>query len=207
MAAERKKILLGTWEDVTGDRERDALICAIRAVEAREGERRGWDQKPRLMALLLPEVDSEAVHIDVVPTRLWAGGRNPVDGLISAATRVPVAPPDRSGGPIAFADSPGGFAGLAFMTEGWTAPPEATSAEEEARRAAGERTFAERPDRIEVRMVTCIDINGHLYQLNRIRDGKPELDVTDNAPLSGVGRLVQALQRLTVAVHTGAWAY
>nr|MDT0660834.1 hypothetical protein [Micromonospora sp. DSM 115978] len=53
---ERVKILFGPWEQITGDRERDAMIGALRAVEVREGERRGWDRPPRLWTLHLADI-------------------------------------------------------------------------------------------------------------------------------------------------------
>ena len=206
--ADRRRILFGDFEEVTGDQERDLLICALRAIEQREGERRGWDRPPQLMAMIMPSVESAYMHIDVIPAQRWRGASpNPVDWLTSTAVRQPISPPDRSKGPIRFADSPGGFAALAFMSEAWTAPPESVGAEEQARRERGERTFASNPDRVEMRTLAAMDINGHLYNLSRLRGFEPELVVTDNAPLSDVGRLVQALQRLTTAAYEGVYKY
>ncbi|MDH6130358.1 hypothetical protein [Kitasatospora sp. GP82] len=207
MGLERRRVLFGEPERITGNAEQDALATALRAIEAREGERRGWDQPPRLFALHLADIDSGAIELRVVPPRLWAvpGHRNPADALAAFAARFPE---PEAVGHLAFADSPGGFAGLAQMHEGWAAPDDAEeSAEERARRAAGERTYKDRPDRLEVRLVIAVDINGHSYLLRRIRGGEAEMvstAATDDRHISQArGRVPHALGRLVHAVRTG----
>ncbi|MFJ5120968.1 hypothetical protein [Kitasatospora sp. NPDC088548] len=82
---------------------------------------------------------------------------------------------------LAFVGSPDGFAGLAFMVEAWAAPMDSVTPEEEARRAAGERTFlqADREGRREARMFTAVDINGHAYILRRLQgEPAPRLGMT-----------------------------
>ncbi|MER5354666.1 hypothetical protein ABT093_30585 [Kitasatospora sp. NPDC002551] len=210
MGLERRTVLFGEPVAATGDAERDALATAVKAIEAREGERRGWDQPARLFALHLAHIDSGAIELRVIPPRLWTGGhRNPADGLSAWAMRFPE---PAAVEPLAFADSPDGFAGVAMMYEGWAAPDGTElSAQDRARRALGERTFKERADRVEVRMVTAVDINGHSYLLRRLRGRDAELattaagaesDVHDMAELRG--RLPHALGRLAHAVRIGA---
>ncbi|MFF4821266.1 hypothetical protein ACFY2K_42565 [Kitasatospora sp. NPDC001309] len=210
MALERRKVLFGEPVEATGDAERDALATAVKAIEAREGERRGWDQPPRLFSLHLADIDSGAIELRIIPPRQWASGhRNPADDLAAWAMRYPAPGPVT---PLAFADSPDGFAGIAMMYEGWAAPDDAKlSPEEEARRALGERTFTQRSDRVEVRMVTAVDINGHSYLLRRLRGREVELAVTAADPDSSVrnigearGKLPHAIGRIAHAVRTGA---
>lgn len=207
---ERKKVLLGDWEDVTGDRERDGLICALRAVERREGERRGWDQPARLWTLHLADIDSGAVEIRPVPGRAWRhGAANPVEDLVMTAGRLRVPPADLAA--LRFADAPGGIAAVALMTEGWTVAPEHVTEAEAALRAAGQRTHAANPHRIEVREVVAVDINGHGYVLTRLRGRDPEpVQLIDPAtmhapPQQGPGRVPRSLFCLAHAARTTGW--
>jgi hypothetical protein len=74
----RRQVLYGQWEKITGDAERDALIRALRAIEQREGERRGWDRPARLWSLYLADIDASAVELQEVPPRRWmTGAGNP----------------------------------------------------------------------------------------------------------------------------------
>ncbi|MFF8610885.1 hypothetical protein ACF06X_33805 [Streptomyces sp. NPDC015346] len=208
MRWERRKVLFHDPVNLTGDSERDALACALQAIEAREGERRGWDQPPRLWTLHLADIDTGAVELRVVPPREWAGtARNPADSLSSWALSFPEPGPVA---PLRFADSGDGFAGVAFMTEGYTAPDDAPEDPEEmARRAAGERTFLTRPDRVEVRMITAVDINGHSYMLRRLRGRQPEIVATgdhEGAAGDSRGRVPHALSRIAHAGRTGFFA-
>lgn len=207
---EKKTVLLGEWEDVTGDRERDGLICAMRAVERREGERLGWDKPARLWTLHLADIDSGAVEIRPVPARAWRrGAGNPVDDLVMTAGRMPVPPPDLA--PLAFADAGDGIAAAALMSEGWTVPPELVTEQEEAARAAGQRTHAASPHRIEIRTVTAVDINGHGYVLSRLRGREPEkMQLIEPAvmhapPNEGPGRMIRSLFSLAFSARTAGW--
>ena len=207
---EKKKVLLGSWEDVTGDRERDALICALRAVERREGERLGWDKPARLWTLHLADIDSDAVEIRPVPRPAWRrGGGNPVDDLVMTAGGMRVPPTDLAR--LAYADAPDGIAAVASMTEGWTVPPEHVTEAEHAARDAGQRTHATNPHRIEVRTVTAVDINGHGYVLTRLRDRDPEpVQLIEPAvmhapPNQGPGRQVRSLFCCAYAARTASW--
>jgi hypothetical protein len=207
---ERKKVLLGEWADVTGDRERDGLICALRAVERREGERRGWDQPARLWTLHLADIDSDAVEIRPVPGRAWRqGAANPVEDLVLTAGRMAVPPADLAR--LAYADAPDGIAAVAVMTEAWTVPPEHVTDAEQAARAAGQRTHAANPHRIEVRTVVAVDINGHGYVQTRLRDRQPEpVQLIDPATMhaprdAGPGRVPRSLFCMAWAARTTGW--
>ena len=210
MALERRRVLFSKPVEATGNAERDALATALTAIEAREGERRGWDQPPRLFSLHLAHIDSGAIELRVIPPRQWASGHpNPADDLAAWAMRFPAPGPVT---PLAFADSPDGFAGIAMMYEGWTTPDDVEdSPEERARRARGERTYAERADRIEARMITAVDVNGHSYALRRLRGREVETATTAAGPAGTArnitdtrGRLPHAIGRIAHAVRTGA---
>ena len=203
---EKKTVLFGEWDDVTGDHERDGLICAIRAVERREGERLGWDKPARLWTLHLADIDLRAVEIRPVPTRVWRqGATNPVEDLVMTARQLNAPPADLPA--LAYADAPGGIAAAAFMTEGWTVPPELVTAQEHTARAGGQRTHAASAHRVEVRTVTAVDINGHGSILTRVRGREPEkIQLIDPAtmhapPSEGPGRLVRSLVSLADAAR------
>ncbi|MFF2082035.1 hypothetical protein ACFVXG_45590 [Kitasatospora sp. NPDC058162] len=206
---EKRRVLFGEPVQITASPERNALVTALKAIEAREGERKGWDQPPRLFSLHLADIDSGAVELRVIPPRVWTRGRrNPADDLLAWAQQVPETGPVDY---LAFADSPDGFAGLAFMVEAWAAPMDTVTPEEAARRAAGERTFldAGREGRREARMVMAVDVNGHAYTLQRLRgDAEPRVGTTgadpDHLIEESRGRAPYALGRLVHAVRTGA---
>ena len=207
---ERKRVLLGEWADVTGDGERDGLICALGAVERREGERRGWDQPPRLWTLHLAHIDSGAVEIRPVPGRAWRQGtRNPVEDLVMTAGQLAIPPIDLQ--PLRFADAPDGIAAVALMSEGWTVAPEHVTDAERRLRAAGHRTNATNPHRVEFRTVAAVDINGHGYVLTRLRGHDPEpVQLIDPAtmhapPPAGPGRVPCSLFGLAHAARTTGW--
>ncbi len=207
---EKKTVLFGEWDDVTGDHERDGLICAIGAVERREGERLGWDKPARLWTLHLADIDLRAVEIRPVPLRVWRqGASNPVEDLVMSARRLTAPPTGLS--TLAYADAPGGIAAAAFMTEGWTVPPELVTAQERAARAGGQRTHAASAHRIEVRTVTAVDINGHGYLLTRFRGREPEKiqliePATMHAPANeGPGRVLRSLFSLAYTARTTGW--
>lgn len=206
MSFERRRVLFGEPTEITGDQERDALACALRAIEAREGERRGWDQPPRLWSLHLADMTSGAIELRVIPPRVWAGSaRNPADGVLAWSMQYP------DPGPVTvtrFADSGDGFAGMAMMHEGFSIPDDTEEdAAERQRRAAGERTYLTRPDRVEVRMITAVDVNGRTYLVRRLRGREPEIHASDageNSMGEMRGRLPHALGRIAHAVRTGA---
>lgn len=209
---DKKRILLGPWQDVTGDRERNAMIMALRAVERREGERRGWDQPTQVWTLHLADMDTDVVEIRPVPTRAWrTGAANPVDDLIATAERQP--PPDRTAPHMAYADAPDGLAAVAMMTEGWAVPDTALTDDQRRRRAAGERVAVESPHRIETRMIHAADINGHGYGFNRFRGEEPlPVDLIDPDRMwaetgAGPGRLIRALYCLAYAARTHGWPH
>ncbi|WP_331733551.1 hypothetical protein OG948_59835 (plasmid) [Embleya sp. NBC_00888] len=204
---ERRKVLFTSIEALTGDGERDALAAALLTAETREGERLGWDRQPTLWALHLPAMDIGVIELRVVPSRRWRGSedRNPADVLAGWGLRQPVpesAPARR------VADAPDGFAGIAFMYEAWSVPDAALDEAMEQSRAAGERLFHERDDRIEVRQIVAVDINGNGYLVVRRRGAGPVLKVTDalepHHRIELSGDLIDPLHRLVDAVRVGA---
>lgn len=105
---------------------------------------------------------------------------------------------------LAFGDSPAGAAAAVLAYEGWTPPDGAdVPADEAARRAAGERTYHARPDRVEARMLIAVDINARVYAVQRRRGGQPDVRGPDGAQARG--RIPWALGRLAAAMRAGAW--
>lgn len=213
MYPDKDRVLLGDWQDVTGDREQDGLICAMRAVEARLGERRGWDRAPTLFTMHLADIDTGAVEVRPVPPREWRVGlANPADDLTAISRRLP--PPDRSMPTLAYADAPDGIAAVAFMFEAWAADEESLTDEQRTRQAAGERVLAEAPasQRVEARILVAVDINGHGFHIARRRGHPLEKNVILTSPDEmwapagdGPGRVIRALHRLAVAARTANW--
>jgi hypothetical protein len=211
---QQKKIFVKDWREFTGDSERDGLLNAMRAVEAREGERRGWDQPPRLYTVHLHDIDSGTVALREVPRVLWRrpGTDNPADDLKILAALQP--PPQRDAARMAFADAPDGISAVALMFEGWASPVDEIPDDLKARQAAGERVIHLMPQRQEVRSVHAVDINGYGYLLTRIRgeqiDDKPVLwepqEMWADAD-AGPGLLVRAMYCLAAAARTHGWPW
>jgi hypothetical protein len=208
---ERKRIILGRWEDVTGNRERDGLICALRSIEAREGERLGWDQPARVWTLHLADLDTNAVEVRPVSSRAWRTGLdNPADDLRTTALSLPA--PDRDLPALAYADARDGIAAVVAMNEGWMVAEEDLTDEDRAAQLRGVRSLVNNRKRVEVRTVTAVDINGYGYGLTRMR-GKPLEDTVrlvdrdDMWATSGVGpgNLVRSLYCLATAARLGTW--
>lgn len=210
---ERKKIVVRDWRTFTGEPERDGLINAMRAIEAREGERLGWDKPARLYTVHLHDIDSGAVELRPIPGVVWRCGRdNPADDLMTLAYRLP--PPPRDLPSMRFADAPDGIAAVAFMTEGWGANLDELSAEQLARNAAGQRVIHEMATRVEIRAITAVDINGYGYHVMRFRGQElrdeptlfePEQMWADGG--DGPGQLVRTLYCLAVAARVHGWPW
>lgn len=181
----------------TGDRERDALLAALAGIEFREGERRGWDKHPRLMTMHLADIDSAAIEVRIVPGHVWQSGQsNPADDLMARASKIPA--PGQM--PLrAFADSPDGFCGLAFLFEGWSVHPDRYTPEQMARAQAGERLNYAHPDRVECRFVAAVDINGRVYHVFRARGEEPKSRTID----TDQGRIPWALGRIVSKLRDG----
>jgi hypothetical protein len=128
---------------------------------------------------------------------------------VVSAARLAVPPPDLAA--LAYADAPDGIAAMAFMSEGWTVPPEHVTDADRTARDAGRRSFAANPHRIEVRTVAAVDINGHGYTLARLRDRDPEpIQLTEPAqmhapPRQGPGRVMRSLFCMAYAARTSGW--
>lgn len=207
-----KKVLFGDWQDVTGVPERDALICAMGAIEQREGERRGWDKGPRAFTMHLANMDSRTVEMRELPRRAWAHGlTNPADEIERTAAGLAQPPDVRPD--MAFADAPDGIAAVAFMVEGWGVPQDLDRAEDQVARAAGKRTLHTNPDRWEVRTVNAVDINGWGYVLMRVRgQGLAPVTLIDRElmlapPNAGPGKVARSLFRMAWAARTQGWPY
>lgn len=173
---QRHYIHLTAGDRAGGDSGQDTLLAALTAVETRMGERRGWDQKPRLWTLHLPDMDLPCLHLRVMPEHLWRGPGHPIDGLVNYAARLP---DPRPGLPeAAFADSPDGFCGVAFMSEGYAVAPQDLTPQEMDRIHAGERLTLTHPARREIRTVAAADINGRIYHVQRFRGEQPTRRIT-----------------------------
>ncbi len=203
-----KKILLGNYEPVTGDPQRDTLICALRAIEQREGERRGWDQQPQLWTLHLPDLTSDAVEVRPIPVRAWQRGcTNPADDV--AMTAAAIGRPPRDIPVVSFTDTPDQVAGVAMMVESWGVFEELMTDKDRAARAAGQRNLHTNPHRLELRNMVMADINGYGCTLNRVRGRDPEppllftREEMQSPPGQGPGPVVRALFSLAWATVTG----
>lgn len=203
---ERRKILQGTPVQVTGDRERDALIAALLAIECRQGERRGWDQRPQLYTVHLEDADASFLTVRSVPAGQWQQAAPDVtDSLVLSTRNLPDPPASRSA--RSFADSPDGFAAVVFMAEAYKT----------SRRGVGDPVRAGDPDvlaaaaAIEIRTVSATDINGNVYTIERERDGEPTVHTETLAELleraaanAAHPRVPPALARLTEALLKSA---
>jgi hypothetical protein len=78
---------------------------------------------------------------------------------------------------LAYADAPDGIAAMAFMSEGWTVPPEHVTDADRTARDAGRRSFAANPHRIEVHA----------------------------PPRQGPGRVMRSLFCMAYAARTSGW--
>lgn len=211
MYVDPKRVVPGPWRDVTGDKQRDALICAMTALEGREGERRGWARQPTLWLMWLPVIDGQHVVVGRLTPLVWrAGNPNPVDDLLVTANRQPA--PDPAMPRMSFGDTPDGIAAVAFMTEGWSAPLETLTDEQRAARAAGKRVMHEAAHREEMRRITAVDINGHGYMIWRRRGQPldPEVKLSDPGDMwlpggQGPGRLSRSLFCLARAALVHGW--
>lgn len=208
MAYDSKKVILGEWQDVTGDTDRDALICAMLAVERREGERLGWDKPPRLWTFHLHDMNTRAVEIRKVPSRAWLRGKdNPVDDLTATATSMPRPPSELP--LLRWSDVGDGLAAVAFMYEAWAAPMNSFTPEQMQQMEAGERLSEYSDQRREMRGVVAVDINNRAYILNRNRGEEPTLMTegldTEHSEMFQRGRAPQALRRIAYAARAGTW--
>ncbi len=205
-----KKILLGNYEPVTGDPQRDALICALRSVEQREGERRGWDQHPQLWTLHLPDLTSEAVEVRPVPTRAWRRGcANPADDVAMTAAAIGRPPLDLP--VVSFTDTMDHVAGVVMMVESWGVPPEQMTNQDKAAAAVGRRNLHSNPNRLELRSMVMADVNGYGCTITRLRgrDPEPPLLFTREqmqAPVwQGPGKVARSMLSLAWAARTRGW--
>ncbi|MEU0939015.1 hypothetical protein [Embleya sp. NPDC005971] len=93
------------------------------------------------------------------------------------------------------------------MCEAWSVPNAALDEAMEESRAAAERLFHERDDRIELRRVVAVDIDGNGYRVARLRGARPVPEVTDalepHHRIALSGDLIGPLHRLVDAVPLG----
>lgn len=180
---ERKQIRLPKDREVfTGDPEMDLMVGALRALEHREGERRGWDQHAHLYLTYM--LNDDAMEVRIVPEKRWVhfDEGNPVDAVMRQAgaasylalTEQEITP---AGKPLLFADSPDGLAGVALMVESWAASMSDLTEEQERRMSWGERIIKDVPTRREIRQIFAADLNGNGYSVMRIR-GEKDVNVS-----------------------------
>ncbi|GAA2969823.1 hypothetical protein GCM10010519_01250 [Streptomyces lactacystinicus] len=192
---------LGLFQDGLAD----AMATALHAIEAREGERRGWDRPARLFTVHLEGVDSRSIELRMVPTRSWNGRDiNPADALTSVARNLPHPPADLRR--REYADSP--VAGAALMFEGWGRPNDRALTEYEQRAAElGLRVNHLAPDRIETRCVYGVDINQQQFHVFRTRGEEARVYSSSgpdsDASAAGSGRIPHALNRIVHALREG----
>lgn len=144
------------------------LHQGVAAALAAELERRGshWDEEPALYAVQL-SADHEHLRIGQFPFTpdLWAGA-SPVEVLQIIATALLQLPPGARPLP------PGGETyAVAFRVEAWGIPdsePGTAQASEDANDALRHR-LKNRPDRIELRSMSAVDISGASYQIEQAR--------------------------------------
>lgn len=187
------------------DKLADAMATALHAVEAREGERRGWDRPARLFTMHLADVDSRSIELRVVPTRMWNSWEvNPADALARLARNLPDPPADLQR--REYADSP--ITGMALMFEGWGRPGDRELTEAEQRKVErGMRVNHLAADRIETRCVYAADINQHQFHVFRVRGEEARVhssaELASDLPASGSGRIPEALNRIVHALREG----
>ncbi|MGY3677375.1 hypothetical protein [Streptomyces sp. TE33382] len=192
---------LGLFQDDLAD----AMATALHAIEAREGERRGWDRPARLFTVHLESLDSRSIELRMVPTRSWNGRDiNPADALINVARNLPHPPADLRR--REYADSP--VAGAALMFEGWARPNNREPTEYEQRAAElGMRVNHLAPDRVETRCVYGVDINQQQFHVFRTRGGEARVHSSSEADADGStkgsGRIPDALNRIVHALREG----
>lgn len=182
----------------------DAMATALHAIEAREGERRGWDRPARLFTVHLESVNSRSIELRMVPTRSWNGRDiNPADALINIARNLPHPPADLRR--REYADSP--VAGAALMFEGWSRPNDRELTEYEQRAAKlGLRVNHLAPDRIETRCIYGVDINQQQFHVFRPRGEDAQVysnSEPDGGSTKGSGLIPHALNRIVHALREG----
>ncbi|MCM2431000.1 hypothetical protein [Streptomyces sp. RKAG337] len=187
------------------DKLADAMATALYAIEAREGERRGWDRPARLFTVHLADHSSRSIELRVIPARAWnSRDINPADALTSVARNLPQVPADLHR--REYADSP--VAGAALMFEGWGRPGDREATEYERRAGEmGMRVNHLAPDRIESRCVYGVDINQQQIHVFRTRGEKARVYSSavpgSDRPASGSGRIPDALNRIVHALREG----
>lgn len=197
-STDTKIVFIKDFIALTGDPGRDMLISALAAAEKREGERKGWDQAPQVWELRL--IRPGELKLSVMPEDSWMTGlQNPADDLVALASPLPDPPLDIPQLPLG--KSLLGFAGIAFMSEGWARPegsPPATGPEPPGR-GDPHRLNEFHPDRIEMRTVVAVDVNGLLYGLCRERGG--EVTHTVSELPSMWGSVPRALHKMCHAIR------
>ncbi|MEU8759484.1 hypothetical protein [Streptomyces sp. NPDC048659] len=183
----------------------DAMATALHAIEAREGERRGWDRPARLFTVHLASLDSRSIELRMVPTRSWNSRNiNPADALINVARNLPDPPEGLRR--REYADSP--LAGAALMFEGWGRPNDRELTEYEQRAAElGLRVNHLAPDRTETRCVYGVDINQQQFHVFRARGEEARVysssEAGSDASATGSGLIPHALNRIAHALREG----
>lgn len=201
---EKRTVLMpSTPLNLCEDKMADAMATALAAIEEREGERRGWGKTARLFTVHLLDLDTRSIELRLVPARTWGAlVLNPADALTHVARHLPAVPPGLERRP--YADAP--VAGIAMMSEAWGRPAdrEPTGAEQHAN-AQGLRVNHLAPDRIESRLVYCVDINQEEFYVCRRRGEEPRVLSTAQRDQStvGLGLVPSGLGRIAHALREG----
>ncbi|MFF2378353.1 hypothetical protein ACFVUW_28585 [Streptomyces xiamenensis] len=187
------------------DKLADAMATALHAVEAREGERLGWDRPARLFTTHLADIDSRSIELRVIPERSWnSWDINPADALTRLARNLPDPPACLQR--RAYADSP--ITGAALLFEGWGRPSDRELTESERHAVErGMRVNHLAADRIETRCVYGVDINQNRFYVYRVRGEQAQVyssaEPASDMPASGSGRVPDSLNRIVHALREG----
>jgi hypothetical protein len=164
--------------------------------------RPGWDEYPVLYAVqLTPEHDCLRLGHFPFTDEVWEGGGGAVGALRLIGEALALTPPGERPLP------PGGdLYAVAFRTEAWSVPdsePGTAQASEDAADAMGHR-LKHRPDRIEIRCCSAVDIRGVSYEVEQPRGGVPSYTLgeprDDGEPNVHSGAVFDALDRILLAL-------
>lgn len=173
------------------DRLRAAAEALLRNIDA-IAEEGGWDQPPRLYAVVAPEADEgsdrplRAIEVHQFMD-LTVEGNDTLDvlgALVDAFRRR-----QNTEGRV---DMPHGFYGWAVLLEAWMVhlPEGAIEPDLEL-----DHPLEQHPDRVEVRLIYCTTVDGEVIGVSRERGSDPELVDPEHIAEDG-GRVPRLMREL-----------